>query len=409
MDFSPFRPLHPSPELASRLVSPPYDVMSTPEARAIGSDPISFLRVTRSELELADGQDPYAPEVYARAAANLAGLVASEALVRAARPSYAIYRQTRGAHAQIGIVGLSSVAEYEAGLVKKHELTRAEKEDDRTRHIDVTSAQTGPVFLAIRGTPALRELMVHVTLTRPDLDAWMANGVRHEAWLVPADSPRGEELRAFMAAEPASYIADGHHRAASAARVSKLRRERGAGPGPWDHFLTVVFPADWLAILPYNRVIPDLAACGTDAATLLATLSERFEVGPPGASPVPSARHRVSLWLDGAWREVVLGAHGDIDESDPIASLDVAIVQNAILEPLLGITDPRRDHRIDFVGGIRGTTELEVRAGRTGLAISMFPTSMDELFAVADQGLIMPPKSTWFEPKLADGLFLHTI
>jgi len=403
MDFKPFRPLRPVAELASRLVTPPYDVVSTPEARAYaGDEPLSFLRVTRSELELPDGANAYAPEVYEHARDTLKRLVAEGALVRESRPVYAVYRQTRGARAQIGIAGLASVAEYEAGLVKKHEFTRAEKEDDRTRHIDVTSAQTGPVFLAMRANDALLQLLTAMTLARPDLDAWMQNGVRHEAWLVPADSPRGAKLAALLAAEPASYIADGHHRAASAARVAKLRHARGEGAGDWDQFLAVVFPSRWLEILPYNRVVADLG--GHDEAALLAAIGEHFEVGAPGASPTPSARHHVAMYLGGVWRELVAK---NVDEADPINSLDVALLQDRLLGPVLGITDPRRDHRIDFVGGIRGTAELELRAGRSGVAFSMFPTSLDELFRVADADLIMPPKSTWFEPKLADGLFVH--
>ena len=408
MDFRPFRPLVPSAELASRLITPPYDVVSTQEARAIaGHEPVSFLRVTRSELELADGADPYAADVYLRARQTLDRLVADGALVHQSRPVYAVYRQTRGAHAQIGVVGLASVAEYEAGLVKKHELTRAEKEDDRTRHIDVTAAQTGPVFLAMRADPTLEELLESTTLAPPDLGARMEsahNGVLHEAWLVPADSPRGQKLAALLEAEPASYIADGHHRAASAARVAKLRRAAGQGAGPWDHFLAVVFPARWLKILPYNRVVSDLD--GHTEEAFLAAVAERFEVGPPGASPVPGARHRVSMYLGGTWRELAMK---HVDERDPIGSLDVAVLQDQLLGPLLGITDPRRDHRIDFVGGIRGTRELEARAGKQGVAFSMYPTSLDELFRVADAGLIMPPKSTWFEPKLADGLFVHRL
>lgn len=404
MDFKPFCPLRPEAELAARLVTPPYDVVSTQEARALAADePLSFLRVTRAELELDDGADPYATEVYLRAHDNLVRLVRDGALVREARPVYAVYRQTRGMHAQVGVVGLASVAEYEAGLVKKHELTRPDKEDDRTRHIDTTSAQTGPVFLAMRAEAALEELLVTTTLATPDLVARMRDGVLHEAWLVPADSPRGERLAAFFAATPVAYIADGHHRAASAANVARRRRERGEGAGDWDRFLAVVFPERCLEILPYNRVVRDLG--GRDAAGLLEALAAVCRVGEPGASPVPRARHHVAMFLGGAWRELVFA---DVAEDDPIGSLDVALLQERVLGPLLGVSDPRRDPRIDFVGGVRGVLELEARAGRHGVAFSMFPTSLTELFRVADAGLIMPPKSTWFEPKLADGMFVHT-
>lgn len=277
MDFRPFRPLTPCPELTSRIISPPYDVMSTAEARKIAAgEPLSFLRVTRSELELDEGADPYGAEVYRRGRENLDRLVAGHALVKAPHPVYAIYRQTRGVRTQIGIVGLSSVAEYERDLVKKHELTRAEKEDDRTRHIDTTEAQTGPVFLAMRSTSELRDLCIAVTLTRPDLDGWMDyGGVRHEAWFVAADSERGHLLAALMAQSPAFYIADGHHRAASAMRVAKLRREAGLVEGPWEHFLTVVFPSEWLEILPYNRVVKDLN--GASSWTRPAASTEHIE------------------------------------------------------------------------------------------------------------------------------------
>ncbi len=401
MDFRPFKPLRPGQDVASRLVTPPYDVVSTQEARAYaGDDALSFLRVTRSELELPDDHDHYAADVYERARRTLERLMDEGALTREARPVYAIYRQTRGARAQIGIVGLASVAEYNDNLVKKHELTRAEKEDDRTRHIDVTAAQTGPVFLAMRASQALLDLLTQATLAPPDLDAWMQNGVRHEAWLVPFDSPRGERLAALLAAEPHSYIADGHHRAASAARVAKLRHEQGRGAGDWDHFLAVVFPSRWLEILPYNRVVADLG--GLDQEAFLAKVREHFDIAV--GTPTPAERHQFAMYLGGEWYTLTAKS---VDESDPIASLDVAILQDRLLGPILGITDPRRDQRIDFVGGIRGTTELEGRAGRHGVAFAMYPTSLDELFRVADAGLIMPPKSTWFEPKLADGLFVH--
>jgi len=258
----------------------------------------------------------------------------------------------------------------------------------------------------MRGQDALCDLLEQTTLAPPDLSADLA-GAHHEAWLVPADSPRGERLHALLSAEPLSYIADGHHRAASAARVARLRHGRLGHEGrplhgDWDHFLAVVFPAKWLRILPYNRVVADLG--GRDEAAFLAALGEHFEVGEPGASATPSERHRVSMYLGGHWRELTMK---HVDESDPIESLDVALLQERLLGPVLRIDDPRRDKRIDFVGGVRGTTELEARAGRTGVAFSMFPTSLDELFRVADADGIMPPKSTWFEPKLADGLFVH--
>jgi uncharacterized protein (DUF1015 family) len=404
MYFKPFDPLLPEPSLAAGLIAPPYDVMNTAEARGmVDGKPFSLLRVTRSELALADGADPYAPAVYALARDTLARFVAEGALRRAGAPIYGVYRLTRGGHQQTGLVGTASVEDYRAGLIRKHEFTRADKEDDRTRHISVTGAQTGPVFLGCRANASFSRALEVVTASRaPDVDVTAPDGVRHEAWWV-RDT---DVIEGIVEAMDGAYICDGHHRAASAARVAAL----GADPAS-DRFLAVLFSAEQLEILPYNRIVTDLA--GMDATTFLARVGERFIVTGPGANPQPPVRHRIAMYLSGAWH--ALAPRSDltdpIDELDPVASLDVAILQNHILEPLLGITDPRRDKRIDFVGGIRGTGELERRvdAQGGGVAFSLYPTSLDELFRVADQGDVMPPKSTWFEPKLADGMFIHCI
>ncbi|MFO0746090.1 MAG: DUF1015 family protein [Myxococcota bacterium] len=404
MQLSPFRALTPSPDHAAQLLSPPYDVVSRDEARAWAKDqPASFLRVTRSELELGDDVAPYAPAVYAHARANLERFVAERFFVRAAAPILGVYRLTRGPWQQTGLVGAAAVADYLAGRIKKHELTRADKEDDRTRHIDVTGAQTGPVFLAARASVAFERGLAQASAGAPDIDVTTPDGVRHEAWHLPADGDLARALTAAIQPMDAFYIADGHHRAASAARVAALRQ---AEAGPAASFLAVVFPHTQLRILPYHRIVKDLG--DLTPAMLLARVAEKFDVSSVVA-PDALTRHHFGLLLGDTWYGATLRAE-HIDESDPIGSLDAALLQAHVLEPLLGIGDPRRDHRIDFVGGIRGAAELERRVEQgAALAIAMAPTTLDELFRVADAGLIMPPKSTWFEPKLADGMFVHTI
>ncbi len=451
MRFSPFRPLRPTPAIAASLLSPPYDVVSLAEARHWAKNqPASFLRITRAELELADDASPYAPEIYLHARANLAAFLEKEWLAREAAPVYGAYRLTRGDWRQTGLVGLASVAEYRAGTVKRHELTRAEKEDDRTRHISVTGAQTGPVFLACRDAgpsgragAELGQALARVTATEPALDITTPDGVRHEAWLI-------RDIAAFEAittAIDALYICDGHHRAASAARVADERDQRDAGPA--SGILSVVFPASELRILPYHRVVADLG--GHTPEAFLAELAESFDIGPPGADPDQVPHRTFAMYLEGAWR-LLAPKPALVDETDPIAALDVAILQDHLLAPILGIRDPRRDARIDFVGGIRGTAELAARvdafaksatrlptpsdalaksatrlptpsdalaksatrlptpsAAGQGVAFAMHATSLGELFRAADAGLVMPPKSTWFEPKLADGLFVHVV
>lgn len=418
MRFSPFRPLNPTPAIAASLLSPPYDVVSLAEARAWAKNqPASFLRITRSELELADDVAPYAPDVYLHARANLAAFLQKEWLVRADAPVYGAYRLTRGDWRQTGLVGLASVAEYRAGTVKRHELTRAEKEDDRTRHIGTTGAQTGPVFLACRDAgptgragAELGQALRQVTAGAPNLDVTTPDGVHHEAWII-RDT---DVFAAITAAIDALYICDGHHRAASAARVADERGQRDDGPA--SGILSVVFPASELRILPYHRVVTDLG--GHSPETFLAAIAQSFDIGPPGADPDQVPHRAFAMYLQGAWR-LVVPKPALVDETDPIAALDVAILQDHLLAPVLGIHDPRRDPRIDFVGGIRGTAELAARVdalakGATtdagqGVAFAMHATSLGELFRAADAGLVMPPKSTWFEPKLADGLFVHRV
>jgi len=407
MKLYPFRALRPAPAHAQRVIAPPYDVVSTAEARAYASgNPACYFHITRSEIDLPDSVDPHGDEVYATAAAALDRFVAEGLLVRDAGESLWLYRLQQGEHVQTGFVGTVSVDDYRAGRIKRHELTRAAKEDDRTRHILATGAQTGPVLLACRRSAALSAIAEALTAGPPALEATTKDGVVHALWPVPETS-FGPLAEAFEALD-AFYIADGHHRAASAARARDAMVAEGLVDGPWQRFLAVVFTDDQLRILDYNRVVVDLNGHSREA--FLAAIEERFEVGAPAAAAAPEARHGFGMYLDGTWRQLVAKPHV-VPEADPIGRLDVAILQDQLLGPVLGIADPRTDDRIDFVGGSRGTAELarRVDAHGDGVAFAMFPTSLDELFAVADAGLIMPPKSTWFEPKLGSGLYLNDV
>jgi len=384
----------------------PYDVISTAEARELAAgNPLSFLRVTRSELELPEGTDPYAPEVYAHAAENLEKLRAAAPLVREAEPSLYLYRQVMGQHAQVGLAGCFSVDEYEADLVKKHEKTRRDKEDDRTRHISTLRAQTGLVFLTYRASREVDAIVEAVTAGEPIYDFTADDGIRHTIWR--AGGERRDQLVAAFDRLPLLYIADGHHRAASAARTRAKLRAEGASldpeKGDWNWFLAVAFPHDQMQVLPYHRVVRDLS--GRTPEEFLAALGERFRVLP--GPPIPSRKGLVGVYLAGRWHTLELPATPA--GSSTIAGLDVSKLQEGVLAPLLGIEDPRTDKRIDFVGGIRGTRELERRvdSGEMAVAFAFYPVTVEELMAIADEGGIMPPKSTWFEPKLRDGLLIH--
>lgn len=400
----PFRALRPAPSAASRVASVPYDVVSTDEARALAADnPLSFLRVTRSEIDLPDGTDPYAAAVYERAVENLHALEAGAPLVEDTEPTLFFYRQQMGDHVQTGLAGCFSVDEYERDLIKKHEKTRPDKEDDRTRHIISLRAQTGVVFLTYRATAAVDAIASRVCTGEPLYDFAAADGIRHTVWTVPADDVTA--LVEAFASIPALYIADGHHRAASAARARAALRDRGDATAQADAFIAVAFPDRQLTILPYHRIVKDLH--GQSASEFLAALQARLPVAPGG--PVPTRPEDVSMFLDGRWYAVTLPASpAGTSRAD---SLAVAVLQRAVLTPLLGIGDVRTDKRIDFVGGARGTTALEaaVHEGRAAVAFSMYPVSVDDLLAVSDAGDIMPPKSTWFEPKLRDGLLVHRL
>jgi uncharacterized protein (DUF1015 family) len=402
--LKPFAALRPKPELASRICELPYDVMSSEEARQIAAgNPLSFLHVSKPEIDLPPGTDLYAPEVYARGRENFQQLLADGALRQDAQPCFYLYRQVMGRHSQLGLVAAASCEEYLAGVIKKHELTRIDKEDDRVRHIETLNSQTGPVFLTCRATAKLDELVTTKTAESPDIDFTAADGVRHTSWGI-ADAPTIQTIEQIFAQVPFLYIADGHHRSAAAARV--FQRRRGAGHSA--RFLAVIFPHNQMQILPYNRALKDLN--GLSAAQLLEQLDGVFVLQKNSGVARPSRQHQLGLYLEGAWHTLTFREHF-ARTKDPVEKLDVTLLQNYVLGPLLGIDDPRTSKRIQFVGGIRGPAELErlVNGGEYACAFSMFPTGIEDLMAIADAGGIMPPKSTWFEPKLRDAMFCHLI
>jgi uncharacterized protein (DUF1015 family) len=399
--LTPFRALRPPAALAGRVASPPYDVVSTGEARALAAgNPDSFLRVSRPEIDLPQGTDEHADAVYAKGAANLAELVKRRVLVQDPEPRFYVYAQRMGSHRQTGLVACASVAEYDADVIKKHEKTRADKEDDRVRHVDTLSAHDEPVFLTYRAVAGIDGAVEQVKRGAPEVDLVTPDGVGHQLWVVPAEA--GARLEALFRSVPALYVADGHHRSAAASRVHARRRGQ---PGEHGAFLAVVFPHDQMQILAYNRLVRDPR--GRPPAALLEALQEILDV-EPAADPRPDHPLALGLFLGGRWWHAHVRP-GTFDQTDPVASLDCSIVQDQILEPLFGIADPRTSKDVDFVGGIRGPEELERRVREEGwsLALHLFPTGIEQLLAVSDAGKLMPPKSTWFEPKLRSGLFVH--
>ncbi len=401
----PFAALRPTAASAAAAVAPPYDVVSTEEARALASGrPQSFLHISRPEIDLPDGSSPYSDEAYAQGARSLERLVSERVLVRDPAPSFYIYRMVMNGRTQTGIALAASVRAYEQGLIKRHELTRPDKENDRVRNIATWTAQTAPVLLAYRANDALRELLTVATNAPPLFSVTGPNDVVHTVW---ATAPATDAtIQAELDALGALYIADGHHRSAAAARVAAQRR---ASPdASHELFLAVAFPHDEMRILDYNRVVRDLN--GLSQAAFLARVRESFDVAELPAGRSPAQPEAFAMYLGGQWYELkikrVLVPHGD-----PVASLDVSLLQDRLLGPILGIGDPRTDARIDFVGGVRGLPELEkrVQSGKAVVAFALHPTRMEQLMAVADAGKLMPPKSTWFEPKLADGLLSHVL
>jgi uncharacterized protein (DUF1015 family) len=408
MRLNPFRALRPHPDLAAQVAAVPYDVVNRAEAAELArGNPHSFLHVGRSDIDLPDEMDPYDPRIYARARGALDDFLADGTLLHDATPGLFLYRQIMDGRAQTGVVGCVHVDDYERNLIRKHEKTRQDKEDDRTRHVLTLHANAEPVFLTYRGRPEIDALVEDISsASRPLYDFTAPDGVRHTVW--PVSDP-GALTRAFTAV-PHAYVADGHHRSASAWRAGKELRQQNPshrGDEEYNWFLAVLFPADQLRILPYNRVIRDLKG-----QTPRQVLDRLGRLGGLTATkdPTPDRSGVFCVYLDSGWYRVELDP-ADIDRSDPIASLDVSLLQDRVLAPVLGIGDPRTDKRIDFVGGIRGTAELErrVRSGEMAIAFSLYPTTLEQLMAVSDAGLVMPPKSTWFEPKLRSGLFVHKL
>ncbi|MBC2593397.1 DUF1015 domain-containing protein [Ruficoccus amylovorans] len=402
MRIRAFQGLRPTPESAPKIASLPYDVVNTAEARALAEgNPLSFLHVVRAEIDLPDGTDPYSPDVYAQAKAALTRLEAEGGLVRESEPCLYLYRQQMGEHVQTGVVGVFHIEDYENDLIKKHEKTRKAKEDDRTTLNRTLSAHPGPVFLTYKEEKAIDEAVARISAEKPFVSFTAPDGVVHTVWRIPG----GSELVEAFKAVPVTYVADGHHRSASAARVGKERRDANpahTGEEDYNWFLAVIFPGNQLNVLPYNRYVHSLN--GHTPESLLAAIGKVCTV-TEGASPEPASYGDVSMYLDGKW----YGLKFPGGEADPIARLDVSRLQDHVLAPLLDIDDPRTSEKIDFIGGIRGTKELvKLVDNDGGVAFSLYPVTVDQLIDIADAGAIMPPKSTWFEPKLRSGLFIHT-
>ncbi|HKA44256.1 MAG TPA: DUF1015 domain-containing protein [Burkholderiales bacterium] len=407
----PFAGLRPAVGRAAEVIAPPYDVLSSDEARArAAGKPWSFLHISKPEIDLPAGTDPYAPQVYAKAKENLDRMLREGVLARDAARCYYVYRLIMGGHTQIGLVAAASVAEYNVNRIRKHEHTQTDKETDRVRQIDALNAQTGPVMVAYPEAREVDDILAGSSAGTPDADAIADGGVRHTLWVVRDAGIQAKLTRAFDAM-PAIYIADGHHRSAAASRVAAQRRAanpRHTGEEDYNYFLTVIFPHHQMQILDYNRVVASLN--GMDAGTLLTRLRESFSVEPSAAPVKPARAGEFGLYLAGRWHRLAIHPRL-IPASDPVARHDATLLSDHLLGPILGIKDLRKDKRIDYIGGIRGLAELEKRvdSGEMAAAIALHATSMDDLMAVAEAAKVMPTKSTWFEPKLADGLVSHVL
>jgi uncharacterized protein (DUF1015 family) len=406
--ITPFKALRPEAQLAKLVASRPYDVLNSKEAKVEAQgNSHSFLHITKAEIGLAEATDIHSPEVYEKAKENLAAFMSRNILFRENKPCYYIYRLTMNGRSQAGLVCGSSVDDYENGLIKKHEFTRPEKELDRINHIKTTGAQTGNVFLAYRNVPEIDTIINGwMKEKNPQYDFIADDEIQHSIWIVSDDETIANITHLFKTLVPATYIADGHHRAASAAKVRASLST--AGTENADFFLTTLFPSNQLYIMDYNRLVKDLN--GNTEVDFIKKCAVYFTIEPQKEAYRPETPHQFGLYLGDRWYKLT-AIPGTYNESDPIAVLDISILQQNILDPILGIKDQRTDERIDFVGGIRGLAELEKRvdSGDMALAISIYPVSIEQLFAVADSGEVMPPKSTWFEPKLRDGLLTHLI
>jgi uncharacterized protein (DUF1015 family) len=401
----PFRALRPAAGRATEILAPPYDVLSSTEARTrAAGKPWSFLHISKPEIDLDPSVDPYDRTVYAKGAENLARMVTAGMLTRDTKPCYYVYRQTWRDHVQTGLAAVASLADYATNRVRKHELTTPVKEDDRVRQIDAVNAQTGPVMMAYPTAPEIDAMLARSVTRNPDVDVSADDGVRHQMWVIDNNSTIAALTDAFDAL-PAIYIADGHHRSAAAARVAQAR---GGNNGSYGYFLSVIFPHHEMTILDYNRVLKDLN--GRTPEQLLAELHQSFAVAASDEPVHPSASGEFGMFLAGRWYKLTIRPEL-VPAHDPIGRLPITLLTCNVIEPLFGIKDPRTDKRIDFIGGGRGLGELErrVSSGEMAVAFALYPTQMADLMAVADAGGIMPPKSTWFEPKLADGMVNHVL
>ena len=407
----PFRAVRPTPELAAKCAALPYDVMDTEEAKKyVEGNPYSFMRIDRAEMSFPADHDPYAQDVYEEASKMLQQRKADGVYIQDEKPCYYIYKQVMNGRAQIGIVGCASVDDYMNNVVKKHELTLAKKEDDRCNHVDICNANTGPIFLTYKSNDAINKVVENTMADNEPVYDFVGDGVQQTVWVITCPHCQGVIQKAFEET-PALYIADGHHRCASAVRVARKRRCQFpdyTGEEEFNFFLCVLFPDDQLEIMDYNRVVADLN--GNDKETFFQKIQEKFTCEEKGEGEYhPEAKHTFGMFLDGKWYKLT-AKEGTFNADDVVAQLDVSILQENLLHPILGIGDPRTDKRIDFVGGIRGLGELErrVKEGMT-VAFAMYPTSIEDLMHIADAGKIMPPKSTWFEPKLLSGIFIHEL
>lgn len=405
-----FKAIRPTSEMAEAVAALPYDVVNSEEAREMTQGkPYSFLHVDKAEIDLPKGVDLYSPEVYAKAKENFDKLISDGVLVQDNKPMLYVYELTMDGRSQTGLVACTSIDEYMQGVIKKHELTREDKEQDRIRHVDICNANTGPIFLAYRTVDEISKLIDEIKKNIPVYDFVAEDGIKHRAWVIDNDSNANKLIEMFKAV-PNLYIADGHHRNASAAKVGLKRRAENpnyTGEEEFNYYLAVIFPSDQLKILDYNRVVKDLN--GMNDEEFIKLLSEKFEIKEIEGKAKPDKQYDFGMYLSKKW--YMLTAKNEIRTDDAVAGLDVSILQDNVLIPILGIGDIRTDKRIDFVGGIRGLGELEKRvdSGEMKVAFAMYPTSIEQLMTIADEDKIMPPKSTWFEPKLRSGLFIHSL
>jgi uncharacterized protein (DUF1015 family) len=405
----PFKAFRPKPECAGEVAARPYDVLNSDEAREeVKGHPFSFLHVGKPEVDLDPGIDLHDGRVYEKGKENLQKLISQKVLLEDSAPYLYVYAQTMGNHTQYGLVGCASVEEYWNNIIKKHELTRKDKEEDRCNHVRITNSHSGPIFLTYRDNPDINALITNLVSNTPENDHTALDGIRHQSWVIK-DKEVIKKITSIFKTIPTLYIADGHHRSAAAARVGRERAKANPhhrGDEEYNFYLAVYFPASQLRIMDYNRLVKDV--CGMTKEKFFVKLKQKFDIVEASAQVKPVKKGDFGMYLEGKWYTLSAGTALQ-NIADPVLQLDVSILQNHILDPILGIKDPRIDKRIDFVGGIRGLGELErrVNSGEMKIAFSMFPTSVAELMTIADNDKLMPPKSTWFEPKLRDGLFVH--